>query len=245
MLHEPRIEVTRLVAEDPEAEAARLERAIAGLRASIDEMLLLPEVADGEQREVLEAYRMFAHDAGWLRRMREAIGTGLSAEAAVRRVQEETRVRMAHVTDPYLQRAAARPRRRSPTGCCVHLTGRALHATTRRRCPSEFILVARNLGPAELLEYDRARLRGVVLEEGSPDRARHDRRARARTSRWSAGSRAAMAAIDPGDPVALDGDNGQIFVRPSDEVAAGVRARDRGARRAAPRLRRAARRCRR
>src|SRR5919106_3156985 len=85
VLHQLRIEVARLVAEDPDAEAARLERAIAGLRASMDQLLLLPEVAEGEEREVLEAYRMFAHDAGWRRRMSEAIRTGLSAEAAVRR----------------------------------------------------------------------------------------------------------------------------------------------------------------
>ena len=77
VLHQLRIEVSRLVAEDPDAEATRLEDAIGGLRASMDELLLLPEVADGEHREVLEAYRMFAHDAGWRRRMSEAVRTGL------------------------------------------------------------------------------------------------------------------------------------------------------------------------
>ena len=117
VLHQLRIEVTRLVAEDPESEAARLEEAITSLRASVDELLLLPEVADGEHREVLEAYRMFAHDAGWRRSMREAIRTGLTAEAAVRRVQEETRLRMAQVADAYLQASGCTTSTLWPTGC--------------------------------------------------------------------------------------------------------------------------------
>ena len=102
-LHEPRVEVTRLLAENPQVELERLERAIGELRD-----IARPDAGDqrtggGEQREVLEAYRMFAQDTGWLRRIREAIGTGLSAEAAVRRVQEETRVRIGHASDPYLR----------------------------------------------------------------------------------------------------------------------------------------------
>ena len=144
----------------------RLEAAIAGLRASVDELLLLPEVANGEHREVLEAYRMFAHDAGWRRSMREAIRTGLTAEAAVRRVQEETRLRMAQVADAYL-RERLHDLDALADRLLVHLTGRSL-LHDPAMLPDEFILVARSLGPAELLDYDRARLRGVILEEGSP-----------------------------------------------------------------------------
>ena len=215
VLHQLRIEVSRLVAEDPDAEAARLEQAIAGLRASMDELLLLPEIADGEQREVLEAYRMFAHDAGWRRRMSEAIRTGLSAEAAVRRVQEETRLRMVHVSDPYLKERlhdldALADR------LLVHLTGRSLMHDPAT-LPAEFILVARSLGPAELLDYDRSRLRGVILEEGSPT-SHVAIVARALDIPMVGRVEAAMSRIDPGDRVALDGDNGQIFVRPGEDV---------------------------
>src|ERR671919_339835 len=215
VLHQLRIEVSRLVAEDPDAEAARLEQAIAGLRASMDELLLLPEVADGEQREVLEAYRMFAHDAGWRRRMSEAIRTGLSAEAAVRRVQEETRLRMVHVSDPYLKERlhdldALADR------LLVHLTGRSLMHDPAT-LPAEFILVARSLGPAELLDYDRSRLRGVILEEGSPT-SHVAIVARALDIPMVGRVEAAMSRIDPGDRVALDGDHGQIFVRPGEDV---------------------------
>ena len=122
-------------------------------------MLATSDLVGGEQREVLEAYRLFAQDRGWLRRMREAIGTGLSAEAAVRRVQEETRVRIGHASDPYLRERlidlddiANRLLR--------HLVGKAL-SHDPSGLPDDTILVARNLGAADLLEYDRRKLRGV------------------------------------------------------------------------------------
>ena len=215
VLHQLRIEVTRLVADDPDSEAARLEQAIAGLRASVDELLLLPEIANGEHREVLEAYRMFAHDAGWRRSMREAIRTGLTAEAAVRRVQEETRLRMAQVADAYLKERlhdldALADR------LLVHLTGRSqLHDPAQ--LPDDFVLIARSLGPAELIDYGRARLRGVVLEEGSPT-AHVTIVARALDIPMVGRVRGAMSRIEPGDRVALDGDHGQIFVRPGEDV---------------------------
>ncbi len=215
VLHQLHIDVQRLVADDPEAEQARLEEAITSLRASVDELLLLPEVAEGEHREVLEAYRMFAHDAGWRRSIREAIRTGLSAEAAVRRVQEETRLRMAHISDPYLSERL-HDLDTLADRLLVHLTGRTeLHDPAE--LPEEFILVARSLGPAELLDYDRNRLRGVILEEGSPT-AHVTIVARALGIPMVGRVRGAMTQIEPGDRVALDGDNGQIFVRPGEDV---------------------------
>ena len=102
VLHEPRVVVTELEAKDPEAETGRLEAAVDELKASIDEMLEQGELsATGEHRDVLEAYRMFAHDRGWLRRMKEAIRRGMTAEAAVERVQNDTRARMLRQADAY------------------------------------------------------------------------------------------------------------------------------------------------
>ena len=214
-LHEPRVEVTRLLAENPQTELARLDRSTSALRDTLDQMLATSEISGGEQREVLEAYRMFAQDTGWLRRIREAIGTGLSAEAAVRRVQEETRVRIGHASDPYLRE------RLIDLDDIANRLLRLLVGKTRShdpaQLPSDTILIARNLGAADLLEYERGKLRGIVVEEGS------------RTAHVTIVARAigipmlgriegAMAAIDTGDPVALDGDNGQLYIRPNDEI---------------------------
>ena len=214
-LHEPRVEVTRLLAENPQAELARLDRATVELRDTLDQMLATSDLVGGEQREVLETYRMFAQDTGWLRRIREAIGTGLSAEAAVRRVQEETRVRIGHASDPYLRE------RLIDLDDVANRLLRLLVGKTRSHDPAqlfdETILVARNLGAADLLEYDRSKLRGIVLEEGSKT-AHVTIVARAIGIPMLGRIEGAMAAIDPGNPVALDGDNGHLYVRPNDEI---------------------------
>ena len=103
VLHEPRVVVTRLIAEDTEAESKRLDEAIANLRESVDDMIARGDLeVHGEHRDVLEAYRMVAHDRGWVRRMQEAIGNGLTAEAAVEKVQSDTRARLQRQTDPLL-----------------------------------------------------------------------------------------------------------------------------------------------
>ncbi|HET6469297.1 MAG TPA: phosphoenolpyruvate--protein phosphotransferase [Geminicoccaceae bacterium] len=214
-LHEPRIEVTRLLADDPEAEHRRLDRAVVELRASLDELLQRSDLGSGEQREVLETYRMFAHDTGWLRRIREAVDSGLSVEAAVRRAQEETRVRLGHASDPYLRERlldlddlADRLLR--------HLAGHT-RSHDAALLPDDVILVARSLSAADLVEYDRSRLRGIVLEEGSKT-AHVTIVARAFDIPMVGRVAGAMASIDPGSQIVLDGENGHIFVRPSEDV---------------------------
>ncbi len=159
--------VKNVIADDVQKELKRLDDAIAALRADLDLMLERGDVADGgEHRDVLEAYRMFAHDQGWLHRLREAVSTGLTAEAGVERVQSDTRARMLRVTDPYL-----RERLHDLDDLANRLMRQLMgqdHAPPREQLPDNAILVARSMGPAALLDYDRRKLRGLILEEGGP-----------------------------------------------------------------------------
>jgi phosphotransferase system enzyme I (PtsP) len=214
-LHAPRIEIERLLADDPAAERARLEAAMAALRSSLDRMLARADLASGEHREVLEAYRMFADDAGWLRRIREAIDTGLSAEAAVRRIQEQTRLRIGHAADPYLKERLL-DLDDLANRLLLHLSGRS-SAHDPAAVPEDCILVARNLSAAELIEYDRSRLKGIILEEGSKT-AHVTIVARALGVPLVGRVTGAMALFEPGDPVALDAENGIVFLRPGEDV---------------------------
>ena len=167
VLHEPRVTVKNVIADDVQKELKRLDDSIAALRADLDLMLERRDVADGgEHREVLDAYRSFAHDQGWLHRLREAVSTGLTAEAGVERVQSDTRARMMRVTDPYL-----RERLHDLDDLGNRLMRQLMgqdHAPPREQLPDNAILVARSMGPAALLDYDRRKLRGLILEEGGP-----------------------------------------------------------------------------
>lgn len=215
VLHQPRITITRMVAEDPQAELDRLRAAVAGMRSALDAMLAAPDVsAGGEHRDVLETYRMFAEDRGWLGRIREAIQTGLTAEAAVQRVLNDTRVRMGQITDPYL-RERLLDLEDLNNRLLQHLTGTAVGAA--RDLPEDVVLIARSMGPAELLDYDRSRLRALVMEEGSAT-AHVAIVARALDIPVLGRTRGVIDQVQPDDLIVVDADNGQIFLRPSDGV---------------------------
>ena len=211
-LHEPRVVVTRPVADDPEAEAKRLTEAVDQLRVSVDEML--SNVSDGEQLQVLEAYRMFANSRGWMRRMQEDITRGLSAEAAVEKEQSAARTRMETVPDPYL-RERLQDLDDLSNRLLRLLTGQG--ADTGAEMPPDPILVARNIGPGELLDYGRS-LRGVVLEEGSVgSHAAIVARALAIPLVIQAG-RLTTEALN-GDAILVDGDSAVVHLRPDEPVA--------------------------
>ena len=218
VLHEPRVVITNFIADDVQNELKRLEAAVDALRADLDVMMERDEVGDaGEHRQVLEAFRMFAYDRGWLHRLREAVLTGLTAEAAVERVQSDTRARMLRQTDPYI-RERLHDLDDLANRLMRELTGKP-HAPAREQLPDNAILVARTMGPAALLDYDRKKLRGLVLEEGSP------------TSHVAIVARAlgiaavgqianATGLVDAGDAVIVDGTSGEVRIRPPADVEA-------------------------
>jgi phosphotransferase system enzyme I (PtsP) len=216
VLHEPRVVITNYIAEDVPKEIKRLETAVIQLREDLDRLLERGDVADGgEHRDVLEAYRMFANDQGWQHKLHEAVATGLTAEAAVERVQSDTRARMLRSTDPYL-RDRLHDLEDLGHRLMRQLVGRD-HAPSREHLPDNAILVARSMGPAALLDYDRKRLRGLVLEEGT---ANSHVSIVARALGIAAIGEVANAAgiADAGDAIIVDGTSGSIYLRPSQEI---------------------------
>jgi phosphotransferase system enzyme I (PtsP) len=218
VLHEPRVVVTNYIADDIPKELKHLESAVDTLRAHLDELLEHGDMADGgEHRDVLEAYRMFAYDRGWVHRLEEAVMTGLTAEAAVERVQSDTRARMLRQTDPYL-RERLHDLDDLANRLMRQLTGRD-HAPSRENLPENAILVARSMGPAALLDYDRKRLRGLVLEEGGPQ-SHVAIVARALGIAAVGEIDNATGIADPGDAIIVDGSAGDLHLRPLPDMEA-------------------------
>ncbi|MCC2688899.1 MAG: ptsI [Rhizobiaceae bacterium] len=218
VLHEPRIVVTNLFNEDSEEELRRLEASLNSLRLSIDDMLSRRDVAfEGEHRAVLEAYRMFANDRGWVRRLEEAVRNGLTAEAAVEKVQSDMRARMLHMTDPYL---------RERMSDFDDLANRLLRQLMGRSSddiaaalPKDAIIVARSMGAAELLDYPRDKLRGLVLEDGAVT-SHVVIVARAMGIPVAGQMKGAVSMSENGDPIIVDGDEGTIHLRPQADLEA-------------------------
>ncbi len=218
VLHEPRVVVTNYIADDVQGELQHLRAALDTLRSNLDEMLEHGDVVEGgEHRDVLEAYRMFAHDRGWVHKLEEAVLTGLTAEAAVERVQSDTRARMLRQTDPFL-RERLHDLDDLANRLMRQLTGRD-HAPARESLPENAVLVARSMGPAALLDYDRKRLRGLVLEEGGAhSHVAIVARALGIPAVGEIDNATGMA--DPGDAIIVDGTTGDLHMRPLPDMEA-------------------------
>jgi len=218
VFHQPRVLVEHTVAEDTELERARVYSAFRKMREQIEHMTREAEFGTiGEHQEILETYKMFAYDEGWSRRINGAIDSGLTAEAAIERVQQRTRARMQEIDDPLLKERMHDLEDLSNR--LLRIVSGRIGTAAQTGLEGDTVLIARNMGPAELLEYDRRRLKAVVLEEGSL------------TSHMVIVARAIGIPVlgritdirhtaNEGDTILVDGDQGSLVVRPTGQVAA-------------------------
>src|SRR5688572_19970284 len=216
VFHEPRVMVEHTVAEDTEAERARVYSAFRRMREQIEAMTREAEFGTaGEHQEILETYKMFAYDEGWSRRINEAIDSGLTAEAAIERVQQRTRARMQEIDDPLLQERMHDLEDLSNR--LLRIVSGRMGTAAHTGLAHDTVLVARNLGPAELLEYDKRRLKAVVLEEGSLT-AHMTIVARAMGVPVVGRLHDIRHIVEEGDCILVDGDNGSVIIRPSRQL---------------------------
>ncbi|CAN5238345.1 phosphoenolpyruvate--protein phosphotransferase [soil metagenome] len=221
ILHEAPLAPEKLLSADPVLEEMKLNLALADLKSGIDAMLEGGQgKLAGQSFEVLETYRMFADDRGWNRSLLEAVRSGLTAEAAVDRVRNEHRARFAKARDPYIKER-------------LHdfedLANRLLRVLAgdnpgQRSLPDDAILVARNLGPADLLEYPREKLKGLLLEEGSA--ASHAAIvARALGIPCVGRLQGLRDRLSEGDLIIVDGETGEAHLRPRPDMLESVQSR--------------------
>ena len=221
VLHEAAVAPEQLLSDDPAAEEKRLAAAIAALQTQIDHMMDGQHGLVGASFEVLETYRMFAYDRGWNRSLHEAVRSGLTAEAAVERVRSEHRARLGQARDAYL-RERLHDLEDLNDRLLRHLSGDGTSVV--RELPDDAILIARNLGPADILEYDRGRLKGILLEEGST--ASHAGIVARALEIPCVGRLAGLRdRVSAGDKVIVDAESGEAFLRPRPDVLAALNAR--------------------
>lgn len=216
VLHEPRVMISEFLSEEPEAEKQRLAVALEELRSSIDAMLAKAEMQRaGEHREVLEAYRMFANDRGWVSRLHKAIDSGLTAEAAVERVQNDMRARMLPKQDRFW--AERMNDLESLGNRLMRLLLGSEQTSAQSTLPDDTILFARTMGAAELLDYDREKLRGLVIEDSGA--ASHVAIVARALGIVAVGEvKGVVNRVDPGDEVILDAVTAEVLLRPTQDV---------------------------
>ena len=223
VFHQPRITIEHTMAEDTEAEHQRVILAFDKMRDQIERMAAQAEFGvGGEHEEVLQTYKMFAYDEGWTRRINEAIDSGLTAEAAIERVQQRTRMRMRQIDDALL--ADRMHDLEDLSNRLLRIVSGQLGTAASKGLRQDAILIARNLGPAELLEYDKRRLKGVILEEGSLT-AHVVIVARAMGVPVLGRVRGLRGLLREGDHLLLDAEQGTATVRPTPMLVEAFEAR--------------------
>jgi phosphotransferase system enzyme I (PtsP) len=220
VLHEAPVAAHKLLSDDPAEEEARLAKAIAGLQAQIDEMLVGHQAVLGPSYDLLETYKMLAHSRSWNHSLTEAVRSGVTAEIAVERVRSEQRAGLGQARDPYL-RERVHDLEDLNDRLLRHLAGEGGKA---RVLPDDAVLIARNLGPAELLEYDRGKLKGILLEEGST--ASHAAIVARALDIPCVGRLAGLRdKVSEGDQVIVDAETGEAYLRPRADVVTALNAR--------------------
>jgi phosphotransferase system enzyme I (PtsP) len=202
----------RLLADNTNEELARLARGVETMQRGLDELMRAQLPPGDGPREILETYRLIAADAGWLKRVNDAIRGGLSAEAAVHRVGGELRDRMRRVVDPYIRERLA-----DLEDMVARLLATLDEGASDAPVPPGAILLARRLGPAQLLDWHARGIAGVVVEEGSAN-GHAAILARALNLPTLGGVRGILDIADDGDEALLDADEGLVVLRPEQEL---------------------------
>ena len=222
-LHVPPVAPANLLSDNIAAEVIRLEEGVAVLRASVDALVAGETAAlSRASKEIYETYRMFAYDRKWVGRLREAVHSGLTSEAAVERVRNEHRARLMKSRDPYL-RARLHDLEDLANRLLRALSGESL-GPGNKNISDDAIIFAREIGPAELLDYDRDKLRGIVLEEGSAS-SHTAIICRAIGIPLIGRAEGVLDKIEIGDPVLVDGEEGQVHIRPLETQVSGFKLR--------------------
>lgn len=214
VLHDPVVPAAKFFATDQAKESRRLSDALKELKASIDRMLAIDGAALGDDpRDVMETYRLLAHDPSWAEKLQEGVRSGLSAEASVDRARREHRARLQSARDPYL---------RERLHDLEDLDNRLLRILGGDEGKPQFseersVLVARRLGPAEILEYSNTGLRAILMEEAAAS-SHAAIVARALGIPTLGGIDGLTTRIDQGDWVIVDAEEGTLHIRPDDSL---------------------------
>lgn len=214
VLHQRMERITNILAKNTDSEIKKLNTALNAVENDIKKMLKAQDLS-GDQEDILNAYLLFTQDKGWIGKIVKAIETGLTAQAAVQKVNDETIERMEKIQDAYIKERIHDLQDVS-NRLIRHLKGKD-GSFKNHKLPKNTILVAHSMGPAELLDYDTEKIKAIVLEEGS--QTMHVVIvARSLNIPVLGGIKNIFSLINQDDELAVDATKGTLYINPSNEV---------------------------
>lgn len=221
VVHRRRQAVTKIFAEDKEQELKKLEAAHARMNHDLDEKFNSTKLGIGEHVDILDAYRMFAKDKGWYKKIADNVQSGLTAEAAVERAYEDMWNRLSGTQDTYLKERL-HDLRDVADRLLGYLSGD--RADAAQVGSGDIIVVAQTMGPADLMDYDYTKIRGLIIEDGTP--TMHVAIvAKALGIPVVSKIKGIYGEVKTGELLAVDGNDGYVYIRPSLPVQEKFRAK--------------------
>lgn len=212
VIHRRRHNITKIIAEDTEKELSKLEVAHAEMNMDLDKKFDAAKLGIGEHVDILDAYRMLTKDKGWYKKISDHIGGGLTAEAAVERAYEDMWKRLSGTTDNYM-RERLHDLRDITDRLLGYLYGDK-NEDYQLKDIEDLIIVAQTMGPADLMDYDYNKIRGLIIEDGTP--TMHVAIvAKALGIPVVSKIKGICQELKNGEIIGVDGDNGYVYIRPS------------------------------
>ena len=216
VVHRRRQNVTKIFAEDKQAELERLAKAHSEMNHDLDEKFNSSKLGIGEHADILDTYRMFAKDKGWYNKIAGHVEGGLTAEAAVERAFEDMWNRLSGTQDVYLKERL-HDLRDVADRLLAYLGGD--NTDIKAADLPEIVIVAQTMGPADLMDYDYHKIKALILEDGTP--TMHVAIvAKALGIPVVSKIKGIYKEIKSGEVLAVNGDEGIVYLQPSAKVLA-------------------------
>lgn len=214
IVHRRRQAVTKIFADDKTKELQKLENAYQKMIKDLDDKFNQTKLGIGDHVDIFEAYKMFASDKGWYKKILDNVQAGLTAEASVERVYEDMHNRLSGTTDSYLKERLHDLRDVSDR-LQSYLSG---DFNVAKEIDAEhIILVAQTMGPADLMDYDYSKIRGLIIEDGTPT-MHVSIVAKALNIPVIAKIKGIFEEVKNGEEIAIDGNEGYVYLSPGTDI---------------------------
>lgn len=165
VVHHRHREITNIFAENAEVEKTKLAEGRQRMIAYLDERIAQAGNYIGNSAEIMEIYRMFVMDKGWYKKITTNIELGYTAEAAVEHVYEDMWKNLSATNDPYIKERIYDLRDVSDK-LRAFISGE--ENKIQISTDEDIIIIAQSMGPADLMDYNYEKIRGLIIEDCTP-----------------------------------------------------------------------------
>lgn len=223
ILHHRHRELVNIFADNKEVEHSKLAEARRKMIEYIDNKINQAGAYIGNTTDIIEAYKMFALDKGWYKKISADIDKGYTAEAAIEHVYDDMWNKLSATNDSYIKEKLYDLRDVSDR--LRSFVAGDEHQNTQS--DDDVIIVAQTMGPADLMDYNYEKIRGLVIEDCTPT-MHVVIVAKALNIPVLAKIHGIIKEVPVGETIAINGNEGTLIINPTDTIIREYKNKSRG-----------------